>query len=728
MVRRAERIQPKRYEDILDLPPLRTANLFDPHSKILPEQARRLKDYDLYAGGYAKSRRGSNNLQTVLQKLGNRDVVDGVIWDLGGDEYAIIQQKNSGATGTEFFFAQIVSAPSSWTQIQTLTAANLTIADLEPADMFISGDRLYVFHGLGNYVIQWSGSAFVARPMGLEGPRISSLASGGAGNMTGLYTLGVELVYQVDGVDIVNSTPWRKTAAGSLLSITLDGESCNVTVDSAELPASPGDYWTHARVWMSRNQNVDRSDPGNPKDASGLPSELYPAKLVAKADLVAASYVINVNLTDDDLPGDTTSDYPVLDIRYIELSPLPAANVGAYHRDRIWASPAARPTRIAYTQSAGDAYAEQYNPLSEVKAEPGDAQNVIRILSFERDLIVVKEAKTGRILDGDPDQGMETLDHTIGVTHRKLVKYVPKVGICAVTNDQGEFKVFGYDLRWRNIVNDIDLSRAIRNETAAMTGESASFLYINGKLMIFDGTNTPYVYHAKEGQGWTTYEYAVATAQLALPFANGTRACIVSKNAYVVEIEVDGLDTDVDTTSDAATIIEPEFTTSMYKKRGGRDILEFRWYSVVAKLSNNLRAIPYVNGKSWPEPDVQNETRFTPPASAYDAGDARLEREYRLYLDSPRPVGQFQHFLIKSVAPCTIHEQALGCFVDEVGMGAGQFDPFAQLTDAEATPDWIDTTELDAQEGARDLGEMDELDAVEGVRDTSTMTELDRDA
>ncbi len=729
MVRRAERIQPRRYEDQIPLPPFRTLNLFDPHSAIKDDHARLLQDYDIYSGGYIKSRRGSRNLQTILQKLGNRDVLDGVSWDVGADEYALIQQANSSGTGTEFWAGKILVEPGPWAQISTLAGPTLTFTGLIAADMFLSGDRLYIFHPLGNYIVDWNGSTFVARPMGLAPAKLLSVSAGAAGLLTGLYTYGIELLYQVDGVDIVASTPWRKTTGGRLLEVTLTAQQGVVAVDPASLalPATAGDYWNGARLWRSRDRNVNRTDPFNPRDSAGLAEELYPVQLISKADLITAGYIITDNVPDSDLPGDLTSEYPVVDIRYIELSPLPAAAAGAYHRDRIWAVPSAKRSRIVFTPSAADAYAEQYNPLSVVKAEPGDAQDIIKILSFEEDLVVLKESKTGRILNGDPNQGLSTLDHTIGIKHRKLARYVPKVGICAITNDQGEFKLLGYDLRWQNIINDIDLSRAIRTQTAAMDGTYASFLYHNGKLMVFDGTKTPYVYHSKEAAGWSTYKYAVSTAQLVLSFAGGTRACIVSKASHVVEIEVDDLDTDINTVSDSATIIEPTFEPFRFKARGGRDILEFRSYSIIAKLSHDLRAIPYVNGKSWPRPAIERETKFTPPASAYDEGDERLEREYQLTLPEPRPVGPFLHFKIKTVAPCTLQTQVLRCFVDEVGMGAGQFDPFANLSDAEATPDWIDQRELDAVDGERDTSSMQDTDALDGARDTSTMTEIDRD-
>lgn len=707
-----------------------TVNLFDPHSKILPNQLRSCKNYDLYPNGYMKSRRGSANLQTTIQKLGDRNVLEGVTWDLGTTEYAIVQILNSGGTGSEFWWAAIDPTPTAWTQIQTLTAVNFTMANTTASDMFLSGGRLYVFHDLGNFILQWSGTAFVARPMGLAQPKITSLAAaGGAGNLTGKYTYGIELVYQVGGVDIVASTPCRKTSAGRLLSITVAAQNVQITVNSAALPASPGDYWTHVRLWRSLNQNIDNTDPLNPVDAAGLPDELYPVALVTKAALVSASYVITDSTPDTDLPGDLTSEYPILSIDRIELSPLPAALIGTYHRDRIWCSRVTSDTtqsELHYTTSAGDAYAEQYKATQVVRAESGDGQKVMKILSFEGDLIAIKEAKTGRVRDGNPDIPFEVLDHATGIKHKRLAKFIPKMGICAVTNDAGEFKIFGYDLRWSNVRNEIDLSRVIRTQTSALTPDYVSFLYINGKLLVCDGVKTIYALHVKEGMGWSVYEYALTTAQLVLTFSNGSRACVISKNAYVVEIEKEGLSTDIDTSSDSAVSIRPEYTPARFQSRDGRDVLEFCCYSIMAEASADFEAVPFVNGRSWPEPSEEVTTRLTPPASAYSVASPSLEREYRLYLEQ-RPIGPFQHFKITTTAPCTIHSQSLICFVDELGMGAGTFDPFANLSDADATPDWIDELVYDAIDGPRDVGAMSTLDAIDGPRDPSTMTIYDRD-
>jgi len=154
---------------------------------IAGNQLRDCLNFDLFPG-YIKSRRGSTNLQLVASKLASKDVANGLKWAIGTSEYVVIQQI-SGAT-TEFWWAQILPSQTAFVQIAALAGGNLTTASAAPADMCVSGDRLFIFHPTGNLIIQWNGSAFVGRPMGLAKCYLSCLAAGAAGSPNGLYTVG----------------------------------------------------------------------------------------------------------------------------------------------------------------------------------------------------------------------------------------------------------------------------------------------------------------------------------------------------------------------------------------------------------------------------------------------------------------------------------------------------------------------------------------------------------
>lgn len=732
MAQAARRKQPRRYQTTIPIKDYIGVNTFGPHSTILLNELRGLSNYDIFPG-YLKSRRGSTNLQTTGQKFSAKDVLNGVTWAIGAAEYEIQQVLNGGTT--EFWWCKVLPTTTAHVQILTLAGSALAPATTDIADMKVSGNRLFVFHPSQNFIIEWSGAAFVARTMGMPKISLTSLAGTGASSLSGLYTVGLELVYQLAGVDIVASTPNRKTTAGKQLEITVTNQNIAVQADSTSFPGAgtPGDYWTHVRVWRSKSRKPDFTDPLNPIDAQGLSSELYAEQLIPRATLIGAAYLITLTKLDSELPAETTSEYPVLTLDFLELSPLPAAYTGAYHRNRIWVSRAqgvndTTQSAVYFSNSAGDAYAEQYNPLNVLRAERGDGQMSIKLQPFESDLLILKEAKTMRVANGDPDAGIEVLDYNIGIGHLKLAAFVPQAGICAITNDQGDFRIFGFNLRWTHLFNGIDISRPLRTQTAAMAlaPTYVSFGYVNGKLLIGDGTGTVYAFNAKEGKGWGIYTYRMnGVGQLLLAFSKGARCLVASKNTYLVEIEKDGLDTDIDTASDVAASIALSYTLSRLQSDEGRDVLEMDHLSVVAQLSANMQCTPFANGSPWPNRVTEKPTNFTPDIGTYPALDAGLEREYQAYLED-RLLAQYQHFRMDTTAPATIRGTEWSGIIDEIGMGAGYFDPFIAIGSAQATPDWLDTAILDAGAGARDLASMDVIDAVNGPRDPSTMDTLDR--
>lgn len=732
MAKAARKKEPRRYGASIPIKDYIGVNTFGPHSTILLNELRGISNYDIYPG-YLKSRRGSTNLQALADKFSAKDVLNAVPWAIGTSEYEIQQVLNGGTT--EFWWCKILPTQTAHVQVLTLAGAALAPATADIADMKVSGNRLFIFHPSQNYIIEWNGAAFVARTMGLPKISLTSLAGTGASSLSGLFNVGVELLYQVGGVDLVASSPNRKTSAGKLLEINVTNQNILAQLDSATFPApgSPGDYWTGVRAWRSKSRKPDFTDPLNPIDAEGVSSELYSEQIISKAALIAAAYQITLSKLDSELPADTTSEYQALTLESLELSPLPAAYTGAYHRNRIWVSRAqgvndTTQSAVYYSNSAGDAYAEQYNPFNVLRAERGDGQMSIKLQSFESDLLILKEAKTMRVANGDPAAGIEVLDYNIGITHLKLAAFVPKAGICAITNDQGDFRIFGYDLQWTNIFNGNEISRSIRTQTAAMAlaPTFVSFGYVNGKLLISDGIGTVYVFNAKEGKAWGIYSYRMNGAcQFLMPFSKGSRCLVASKNTYLVEIEKDGLDTDIDTASDVAASIALSYTISRLQSDEGRDVLEMDHLSVVGQLSSNMQCAPFANGSPWPNRTTEKAVNFTPDIGTYPAGDAGLEREYQAYLED-RLLAQYQHFRMDTTAPATIRGTEWHGFVDEIGMGAGYFDPFINISSAQATPDWLDTAILDGGAGARDLATMDIIDAVDGPRDLSTMDILDR--
>lgn len=721
-----KRMKPTRVEKTIPVQDYHGISTFGPHSTLPLEILRDARNYDFFPG-YLKSRRGSTNLQTTGQKFASKDVINSIPWAIGSNEYEIRQVINAGAT--EFHWCQIRPATTAHAQILSLSGPPLTTPTTAVADMKVSGTRLYVFHTTGNFIIEWNGAAFVGRPMGLQKISLTSLAATGASSLSGRFTVGVELVYRSAGADIVAGSPNRKTSGGKRLEITVSNQNILVQLDAATFPApgTPGDFWTDVRAWRSFSQDADYTNPLNPPDVQGLPDELYAEQLISRAALTGAGYQITLSKLDAELPADATSEYPVRTISDIELQPIPASPTGAYHRGHIWVADPSNGA-IYYSNSAGDAYAEAYDPLNVLRAEKGDGQLTVALIPFEADLVILKEAKTLRVPNGDPNTGTEVLDSTIGVNHIKLATFVPKVGICAITNDQGDFRILGYDQRWTNEWANQEISRPIRTQTAAMAlaPDYVSMAYVNGKLLLSDGSGLMYVFHAKEGKGWAPYAYPMnGLAQVVRTFAKGARCMVCSRSTYIVEIEIDGLDTDINTASDQAGDIACSMTYARFQSGDGRDVLELDYLSVVAQLSSNLSCTPFVNGYPWPLKTEERPTHFTPDVGAYAAGDAGLEREYRAMLEE-RALGQYHHFRLDTSAPATIHTTEWHGFVDTAGMGDGTFDPFSRLDDLSVTPDWLDGDILDAGGGPRDLSSMDVYDAGDGARDITTMNIIDR--
>jgi hypothetical protein len=278
-----------------------------------------------------------------------------------------------------------------------------------------------------------------------------------------------------------------------------------------------------------------------------------------------------------------------------------------------------------------------------------------------------------------------------------LAEFIPGVGIIGITSDYNDFRVFGYDLRWSKSVSKYDVSSPVRNEVSSFTAANVSFGYINGKILMSDGTGVFYALHVKEGKGWTKYSFPMnSTAQRLFVFGNGLRAAVVSKNTHLVEIEKSGITVDVDTSDDdEAEEIDLSETTHRFQSREGKDILEMNWLSVTGLLSQKLVGALYVNGQAWPSITSETATDFAPDPNIHVQSNLK-DREYRLYIEPEtvgavawqRPHGNQIHFVITTKAPAVIRDKNLNCIVDQSGMNTGAYDPFQTLNFAGQGPVW----------------------------------------
>src|SRR5690348_14138976 len=106
MVRRAERIVPRRYEAELPQGSFIGQNTFGPHSTIQGNQLRECLNWDLYPG-YMKSRRGSERIGNSVDGLfPGKNILNGVAWAFDDKEFVIVQVENSSYS--EFWSCEII--------------------------------------------------------------------------------------------------------------------------------------------------------------------------------------------------------------------------------------------------------------------------------------------------------------------------------------------------------------------------------------------------------------------------------------------------------------------------------------------------------------------------------------------------------------------------------------------------------------------------------------------
>lgn len=689
-------------------------NSFGQHQSLKPGEFRDIVNWDLVQNSQGRDemrgRRGTGFLRPASSpaKWGATDIPRSVTWDVGGEEYDISQVGNT-------LRFQALLAPNNPATIQDFAGGAFTLGSTAPADLCVRGDRLFVFHPEGNKVVEWNGTVFRGRPMGLNKPHIEAI-SYVSGSVTGRYVYGLETVYRVAGADILVSSPNRKLYLSRVFVDTGYRETSRHVIWPREDLLAADTLWTHLRLWRTKNLAPDLSNPSNPIEPQGIEDELYEVALITRAEIEAAS--LTAVATGEDLPEgnanvraghfldmwtieDNNTDatlFNLVGLDRIELEPLPAASVGVFHAGRMWISGVDGANDILYSNNQGTKYSELYDPENVIETGR-DGVAITRLFSFERDLVFLKESKSGRLQGGDVDQEVEHFDQRIGVAGYTHAEYLPGIGIIAITNDDPALKILGLDYRWSSNLGGMDFSLAIQEDIAAMTADKVRFLYLRGKILISDGEGTLHVLHARFGKGWTRWEMPIDTGNTLnlISFAGGSRAAVISANAFTLEIEKEGVNTDDSMEDDSlANPITASFAPHMYQSEGGQHILEQEWYWIEGKLSAPMTAVPFLNGLPWPAMSSETETPFVVSPYTF-VNEQFLDREYRLYL-APQTVGpmlwvpfqgSFLHHRFETVLPATIRGHGMRAIVDEDESGFQAFDPFRQVIGSEPTlPTW----------------------------------------
>lgn len=723
-----QQIQPRLYQDIITIKDYVTQNSWGQHSNLKPGEYRQIINYELY-DGFIKSRRGSKYLRPSTAPAKNPSssrIKQRIVWDVGDEEHLIFH------VGDKLYSQRVSPTVANSVEINDFTGGIFTLSsvlDNTVADFVLEGGRLYIFHRAQNAIVQWdSGTAtFKARNMGMVAPQISTVVLSTSGSIFGQYTYGIEKVYQENNGDVLASSPNRFKTDRTLATIgpieNTGASRISILVDPTELESDT--LWTHVRLWRSKNQVTDDSNANFPIDPQGLEDELYEVCLITRAELTGSLAAISTS-TDNELPagnvnieagqpGGVGTDFQIIDNNTddyltlfigpddLELQPIPQANLGVSHGNRIYFADLGTTTlsdgyiiperlegSVFYTNNADGAHGEQFK-VSQNIPTPLDGQKVTKLITFEKELFIIKEAKTLRVPFGTVTERPELMDSRIGTPDKTFLEFIPTLGVCGKTNDYGDFRILGFDFVWRSTFNGIDISKPIRNEMNSLVAGETSYIYINGKLFVCKDDGTCYVLNTEQGLGWSTFQYRATVTDKFFTFANSSRAGIVSQDEYLVEIEVEDFDYDVDTAIAYETaLIDTTFITHQFRSEDGADVLEHEWLSVMAKADKTIQAVPYVNEVSWPEPTVEKWTDFEIDPDSFSAVEKLNDREHRLFIAPEqqgiflfnRMIGNFLHYKISTSAPCIFKSQRLHVIVDEDGLAWGDFDPFQVLPGA----------------------------------------------
>ncbi len=736
-MKQVEQIESRLYQDIIPVREYITQNSWGQHSNLKPGEYREILNFEIYEG-FLKSRRGSAFLRPPVdpEKAGVDFIKQSKVWDIGNEEHLIYYQDN------KFYSQRVTPSIFNPSLILDFLGGSFTVGapgNTSTPEFVLEGGRLYVFHPDGNAVIEYD-SGFKGRIMGMVPAKIRTIITYTTpGNIAGEYTYGIEKVYQKDGGDHLATSPNRYKVDRLLANFSnlgyLNPTTLKISVDPTELENDT--LWSHVRLWRSKNQASDVTDPLNPIDPQGTEEELYEVALITRAEMLAGTLTAIATSTDNSLPagnavvlagqpGGAATDFEIVDnasddylsffigADSIDLQPLPASNLGTSHSNRIYIADLGtnllsdgstidedREGSVFYSNNADSQYGEQFKITNHIPIDL-DGQKVTKLISFEKDLIIVKEAKTFRLLNGDVTLRPEKLDPRIGTPDKDFLEFIPSLGICGRTNDYNDFRILGFDFVWRSTFNGIEISKPIRKEMATLVAGQTSFIYINGKLMIGDASGNCYVLNVEQGLGWSKFVYLSDATDQYFTFANNSRAGIVGHVEYPMEIEVEDLDTDVDFTNDPefeGVAITCQYITHQFRSQDGSDVLEHEWLSVMAKADHTITGIPYVNEVTWPTPDTPKETYFVLNPDLFSDVEKLNDREHRLFIAPEaqgiflfnRMIGNFLHYQIFTTAPCIFKAQRLHVIVDEDGIAWGDFDPFQILESAESIENIIET-------------------------------------
>ena len=261
MGRTLKKRQINEYETTIRMDQFIGRNTYGQHSSLMPGEFRELKEVEIYPK-YLKSRRGSTRLSGAgILIYPNAKVVNAINWDVGDAEYVISQ------VGTAFYFQPVLPTAVNASRILDISGSTFALGNDDRADFVINEDRLLVFHSQGNHVIQWNGTYFRVRSMGMKRAYISAITFSVATPGTafeGKHIYAAEKVYRdaTTNGDLLASGPNRLKFSGAT-SAAKEYARTGYFIDSKpRVDLSWANFVTKITLLASAYTNADATDVG----------------------------------------------------------------------------------------------------------------------------------------------------------------------------------------------------------------------------------------------------------------------------------------------------------------------------------------------------------------------------------------------------------------------------------------------------------------------------------
>lgn len=384
----------------------------------------------------------------------------------------------------------------------------------------------------------------------------------------------------------------------------------------------------------------------------------------------------------------------------MDLVPIAGNDRTTLAANRIWTARAegARDSILRFGFSLAEyngIYREQTQAQFFRECNQGKNGTITAIDEWAGDLIVFKEYEVGYIRGGSTDQPYQQVQDGIGIPLGYKAEPVPELGICAITSDRGRFGIF-QGTRWIYEFGGRNVSKSLGS-----IKEYPAFLYLNGRLHIGitqDAGSTLKIYRMsiEDGTGWQlSHKFTAGTnlrfgtpslswtlfdsLQVPVVFWGNCPPILLDTNApstqkTIPELQILGNNNvfahDQHPITGNLNPVKCKFDTSFFNSQEGRDLLEYRYLSLVAGMAGPAQVKIFVNDQPWSgtlDPSVQGGLNV--PYSA------DYPREWIYYPSRTagelKAIGQNFHFEIETYSPFFLRSLDLYCFIQQ--------DP--QLTD-----------------------------------------------